>query len=77
MRARREHLRQLAAERQRATNAVADLRALYRAAPLPPLLLATGVGWWLGRRGADIWTPLVSLYPGARWGMMVARRWLR
>lgn len=75
-RARRDYLRRLAAERQRATHAVDDLRAQYRAAPLPPLMLATAVGCLLGRRGADVWTPLASLYPGARWGMMMARRWL-
>lgn len=77
LRARREQLQQLTLERQRAIDAVDDLRAQYRAAPLPPLLLATAAGWLLGRRGVDVWAPLMSLYPGVRWGMMVARGWLR
>lgn len=76
-RARREQLRQLTLERQRAMDAVHDLRAQYRAAPWPALLLAAGAGGLLGWRGADVWKPLMSLYPGARWGMMVARGWLR
>lgn len=76
-RARREQLRQLALEQERAIEAVNDLRAQYRAAPLPPLLLATGVGWLLGRHGSTLQPPLAWMYPGVRWGMMVARGWLR
>lgn len=75
-RARREQLQKLALERQRAAAAVADLRAQYRAAPLPPLLLAAGAGWLLGRHGSAWRPPLAWLYPGVRWGMLVARGWL-
>lgn len=76
-RARREQLRRLAQERQHAIEAVAELHAQYRAAPLTPLALAAVTGWLLGRHGSRLRPPLAWLYPGARWGLMMARGWLR
>ncbi|MDN5924725.1 MAG: hypothetical protein L0H70_06970 [Xanthomonadales bacterium] len=76
LRARRVQQQRVRMERQRASMAVATLRALYRAHPLPPLVLAAGIGTGLGWHENTWRPPMVWLYPGLRWGLMMARGWL-